>query len=90
MRVWSVWFAIIANYSIVTIILFLSLSLSRRLLSEANERRFDSRQVIALPRKRMKKRTEKSHLYDFPKPIWAKKKKVLYTPGPEKNVKEEE
>ena len=89
MRVWSVWFAIIANYSIVTIILFLSLS--RRLLSEANERRFDSRQVIALPRKHMKKRTEKSHLYDFPKPIWAKKKKkVLYTPGPEKNVKEEE
>ena len=69
----------------------ISLSLSLRLLSETNERRFDSRQVIALPRKRMKKRTEKSHLYDFPKPIWAKKKKkVLYNPGPEKNVKEEE
>ena len=70
--------------------LFLSLSLSCRLLSETNERRFDSRQVIASPRKRVKKHTEKSHLYDFPKPIWAKNKKVLYTPGSEKTIKEEE
>ena len=75
-----------------SIIISLSLSLSHRLLNETNERRFDSRQVIASPRKWVKKRrTNKTSHYDFPKPIWSKKKKQkkILNPGPEITIKEE-
>ena len=57
-----------------------------RLLSEANEKRFEQ-----APRKQAKKKP-RSHKtdYHFPKPIWPKKKKKVATPDTGKTVKEEE
>ena len=61
--------------------------LSCRLLSETDEMRFGYlRQVIASPRKCVKKHMGKTY-YDFPKPVWSKNK--VLTPDPEKIVKEE-
>ena len=61
-----------------------------RLLSEANEKRFEQVLITQSPCKQAKKK-QRSHEtdYHFPKPIWPKKKKVA-TPDTGKTVKEEE